>query len=146
MTDATTAVPAIERTLELKAPRERVWRALTDPAEIARWFPQRAELDLRPGGDGTFFWEGYGSYAVRVEAVDPPSYFACRGAKQPDVGIDAGETTLVEWWLDERPDGGTTLRLRESGFTRPEDRAGNEEGWTEELGELLALLGEPPQA
>jgi hypothetical protein len=46
------------------------------------------------------------------------------------VSVEASEkTTLVEWSLEERADGGTTLRLRESGFTRPEDRAGNEEGW-----------------
>ena len=140
MTDTSTAIPAIERTLELKAGRDRVWRAISDPAELARWFPQRADLDLRQGGEGKFFWEGYGTFTVRIEALDPPRYLAWRGANKPDMSVEAGESTLVEWWLDERPDGGTTLRLRESGFTRPEDRAENEGGWTEELGELQALL------
>lgn len=78
---------------------------------------------------------------MRVEAVDPQRYVAFRGASKPDVSVEESEaTTLVEWWLEERPDGGTTLRLRESGFTRPEDRAGNEQGWAEELGELEELL------
>ena len=146
MTYATAAtVPAIERTLELKAPPDRVWQAITDPSELARWFPQRAEWDLRPGGKGTFFWEGYGDYEIRVEAVDPPSYLAWRWSNLADVGLEAdGETTLVEWWLEEGAGGGTTLRLRESGFTRPGHREGNEEGWTDELEELQALLDSSP--
>ena len=49
--------------------------------------------------------------------------------------------TLVEWWLDEREDGGTTLRMLESGFVLPEHREGNAQGWDDELGELRELLG-----
>lgn len=137
MTDATTtaaALAAIERTLELDAPRARVWTAITDPAELSRWFPQRAEWELRPGGTGTFFWEGYGSFPIEVVSVEEPSYLAWRW------GMESDEVTLVEWWLDARADGGTTLRMRESGFTTPKHRDGNDEGWTEELGELEALL------
>lgn len=137
MTDATTtaaALAAIERTLELDAPRARVWTAITDPAELSRWFPQRAEWELRPGGTGTFFWDGYGSFPIEVVSVEEPSYLAWRW------GMESDEVTLVEWWLDARADGGTTLRMRESGFTTPKHRDGNDEGWTEELGELEALL------
>ena len=42
MTTRTTA--AIERHLELRAAPDRVWRALTDPKEIARWFSQHASI------------------------------------------------------------------------------------------------------
>lgn len=141
MTDATTTPAAIERTLELTAPPARVWKAISDPGELVRWFPNRASWDLRPGGEGTFFWEGYGDYPIRVVTVEAPRYLAWRWGNQADVGIEAaGETTLVEWWLDERPDGGTTLRLRESGFTAQKHRDGNAEGWTEELAELRDLL------
>jgi uncharacterized protein YndB with AHSA1/START domain len=31
-------------------PPERVWRALTDPRELAAWWCDEADLDLRPGG------------------------------------------------------------------------------------------------
>lgn len=132
---------AIERTITLPAPRERVWRAITDPDELAQWFPEKVELDLRPGGDGQFTWQEHGAYAVQVVAFEPPTYFAWRWSNEAGVSLEqAGEKTLVEWWLDEAPDGGTTLRLRESGFTRPTHRAGNDEGWGEELAELVALL------
>lgn len=49
--------------------------------------------------------------------------------------------TLVEWWLTPRPDGGATLRVRESGFVRAEHRNDHVEGWRDELVELAALLG-----
>jgi uncharacterized protein YndB with AHSA1/START domain len=33
-----TELSRIDRAIEIDAPPDRVWRALTDPAEIARWF------------------------------------------------------------------------------------------------------------
>ena len=67
---------AIERTLELEAAPNRVWKALTDANEIASWFGDSAELDPRLGSEGWFGWESYGRAAVRIEehneaAVDP---------------------------------------------------------------------------
>lgn len=142
MTDTTATLPAIERTLELAAPIERVWRAITDPDELARWFPQRASWDLRPGGTGTFFWDGRGEFPILVEAVDAPRYLAWRWALEAGSDPVSDESaTLVEWWLGARADGGTTLRIRESGFRTQEHRTGNEQGWTEELAELVGILG-----
>jgi uncharacterized protein YndB with AHSA1/START domain len=143
MTDATRTLPhAIERTIELSVPRDRVWRAITDPDELARWFPQKAEWTLEPGGDGVFTWDEHGGYRVRVEAVEAPVYLAWRWANQAETPLDeATEVTLVEWWLDAREDGGTTLRMQESGFILAEHREGNAQGWDEELGELTELLG-----
>jgi uncharacterized protein YndB with AHSA1/START domain len=136
MTDATAALAAIERTVHFDAPRARVWQAITDANELARWFPQRARWDLRPGGTGTFFWEGQGDFPIEVVSVEEPHYLAWRW------GMESDETTLVEWWLDERLDGGTTLRLRESGFKTERHRDGNSQGWDEELGELTELLSQ----
>lgn len=141
MTDATAAIPAIDRRLELAASPDRVWRAISEPAELARWFPQRAEWDLRPGGQGVFFWEGHGNFPIRIEAVDAPRYLAWRWGVEAEEDPDVAESApLVEWWVEGRDDGGTTLRLRESGFRLETHRSGNEEGWTEELGELTELL------
>ena len=141
MTDATAAIPAIDRELELAASPDRVWQAISDPAEMALWFPQRAEWDLRPGGDGVFFWEGHGNFPIRIEAVDAPRYLAWRWAVEAEEDPDVAESaTLVEWWVEGRPDGGTTLRLRESGFRVETHRSGNDEGWTEELAELSEML------
>jgi uncharacterized protein YndB with AHSA1/START domain len=35
-------------------PVEKVWRAVTEPAELAHWFPAEVEVDLRPGGAISF--------------------------------------------------------------------------------------------
>lgn len=143
MTDMIETVPAIERTLVLRASPARVWQAITDPQELARWFPQEAEWDLRPGGTGVFSWEGYGDFPIRVEAVDPPRYLAWRWGLEAETDPDATDAvTLVEWWVEPHDDGGTTLRIRESGFRTETHRSENETGWTEELAELVSLLGD----
>lgn len=133
-------LPPIERRLELDAPIERVWRAITDPGELSAWFPDRAELDLRPGGDGVFTWDAHGSGAVRVEEVEEPTLLVWRWARDPGVGVDEGVSTRVEWRLTPRDGGGTVLELTESGFVRPKDREDNAGGWTHELGELVEYL------
>jgi uncharacterized protein YndB with AHSA1/START domain len=130
----------IERRLEFAAPPERVWRAITDPDEIAHWFGDRAELDLRPGGAGAFSWDNHGDFAVRVELVEPPYRLSWRWAQKPGTAIEEGVSTLVEWVLMRRADGGTILELRESGFVEQGHYEGNTTGWTAELGELEALL------
>lgn len=142
MTIDAAATAAIERTLDLRATPERVWRALTDAGELGAWFGASGSLDLRPGGDGFFEWTGDGRFAARVEAVDPPRHLAWRWAREKDTPIDDGPSTLVEFRLEPAAGGGTRLHLRESGFERPEDRVANSGGWLEELGELTAFLAE----
>ncbi|TWD84232.1 uncharacterized protein YndB with AHSA1/START domain [Kribbella amoyensis] len=63
----------------LRHPREKVWRALTDPAELVHWFPATMELDLRldgriaftfPGGEDDFVEDPDNAGVIR--AYDPP--------------------------------------------------------------------------
>jgi len=134
----------IEREMLLPVPVERAWAALTQPAEIAKWFGDGAEIDLRPGGDLVFTFGGGERCRGIVEAVEPMRRFAYWW--QP--GISSGEPvpadnrTLVDFTL-EPVEGGTRLRLVESGFasvTNPEAFGLNSSGWTEELAELEAYL------
>lgn len=134
-------IDAIERTLELSAPPERVWRALTDPEELASWFPdETVDLDVREGGDGWWVWNEHGRYAVRFDVVEPPRRLVWTWAREADTPVAGSETTTVEWELVPREDSGTTLRLRESGFLTEEAREQNVAGWKHELGELVELL------
>lgn len=48
ISDASTTLPAIELTVELHADVPCVWRAITDPVELARWFPDRADVVYSP--------------------------------------------------------------------------------------------------
>jgi uncharacterized protein YndB with AHSA1/START domain len=141
----TTALEAaIEREVELRASPDRVWRALTDPRELAAWFGCTAEFDLRPSGSGHLEWPEHGRFAMRVEAVEAERRFAFRWARDRDVSLDDGISTLVEFTLEPRPDGGTVLRVRETGFVRPEDRSDNVEGWFGGFWSLAAHLAMEP--
>nr|NIP81389.1 hypothetical protein [Gemmatimonadota bacterium]NIQ56754.1 hypothetical protein [Gemmatimonadota bacterium]NIU76937.1 hypothetical protein [Gammaproteobacteria bacterium]NIX46304.1 hypothetical protein [Gemmatimonadota bacterium]NIY10631.1 hypothetical protein [Gemmatimonadota bacterium] len=62
----------VEKTLELSVGPERVWRALTDPTELARWFPDEVDLTGAVGSAGWFEWAEHGKYAVRFEEMDRP--------------------------------------------------------------------------
>ena len=42
---------AIEKEIELNAPVEAVWMALTDGKELARWFPLEARVTPGVGGE-----------------------------------------------------------------------------------------------
>jgi uncharacterized protein YndB with AHSA1/START domain len=130
----------VEKTLELEASAEVVWHAITDPAELAMWFGDEADLTLEAGADGVMSWEAHGRFALRVEVVEPPHRLVWSWVHEPGVAFDAAPSTRVEWTLTARPDGGTTLHLRESGFRTDLHHSQNTEGWDSELAELVALL------
>ena len=131
----------VEKVMEFNASPERVWQAISDPAELSQWFGQRTELDLRPGGAGAMIWDEHGSFAVRVDEVDPPKRLVWSWVHEPDVSFDDAPATRVEWNLSPRYGGGTTLHLVESGFLTEVHREQNRVGWDEELAELTTLLG-----
>ncbi len=134
----------IEKTIVLKAPRARVWRALTNPGELGAWFRLKLPETARfvPGAvvRGPVTYEGceHLTFEATVEGVEPERRLAWRwhpGAI--DVGVDYSKepTTLVVFTLEDAP-GGTLLRVVESGFDalpparRATARRGNDEGWT----------------
>ena len=68
----------IERDVVIEAPAEVVWKTITEPDQITRWFADRVEVDLKPGGQGYLgFGKDVGT-AILVEAVDRPHRFAFR--------------------------------------------------------------------
>jgi uncharacterized protein YndB with AHSA1/START domain len=138
------ATRAIDRTIRLHAAPDRVWRALTDPDEISRWFGDRTSFRAEPGAAGWFEWDEGGRYHCRVEAVDAPRRIAWRWAREEDTDVDDGPSTLVEWDLLPSPSGGTVVHLRESGFVDARNRTGNGAGWLEELADLFAALADEP--
>ena len=135
----------IERTLELGQPPERVWAALTTAEGLGTWFGNRAEVDLRVGGRATLSWDSGDTAVLTIERLEPPRVF---GYTWPVNGLPADDPrrTYVEFTLEPHGDG-TTLTMVESGFAQLPDDAehktaysGNTEGWTHELGELVAYL------
>jgi uncharacterized protein YndB with AHSA1/START domain len=142
----------IEKQVVLRAPLERVWRAISDAGEFGRWFGVRFDGPFVAGGSVTAAISPTavdGEVAKRQEAhvgvqstwqivaVEPQRRFAYRWhpfAIDPDVDYDHEPTTLVEFTLSEQA-GGVLLTITESGFEAiPEARRGgafgaNGEGW-----------------
>ncbi|HOU42167.1 MAG TPA: SRPBCC family protein [Promineifilum sp.] len=137
------------------APRERVWRALTEPALIARWWGGGAgsqtthvdQFDLRPGGAWRFVERGEnGEDAFRGEfrEVTPPQRIVQTFEYEPWAGH-----ILVETMTLSEQAGGTLLTVIEQ-FSNLEDldgmvQSGMEDGAAKsyrQLAELLATLGD----
>ena len=135
----------IDRMIELAAPPDRVWKALTTPAEIAVWFRVAIEGPLRPGSEVwmtvTGSKHGGKRFRVKVVEMDPPRRFAWEwhpGAIDPDVDYSREPRTRVTFTLEPTA-GGTRLTLSETGFTdvslarRAKVFSDNSQGWTEVL-------------
>jgi uncharacterized protein YndB with AHSA1/START domain len=134
----------IERTIQLAHPPERVWAALTTAEGLGTWFGQRAEIDLRVGGQAKLSWDSGDTATLTIKRLDPPRVF---GYTWAIYGLPEGDPrrTYVEFTL-ESTSTGTTLTMVESGFAQLPDAehekafGGNTEGWTSELGELVTYL------
>ena len=69
--------PAVHFERRYPHPIERVWRAVTEPAELEHWFPSSVQLDLREGGAMTFTFREHEIEPMqgRVTELDPPRRF-----------------------------------------------------------------------
>ncbi len=69
--------PAVRFSRVYDHPVERVWRFVTNPDELAQWFPSRAEFELRPGGTVTFSGDpNMPESTGTVVAVDAPRHLS----------------------------------------------------------------------
>ena len=87
----------LESELRFRAPPERVFRALTDPDEVLRWFPytygenrvKRLVLEPRVGGEQYEDWgDGRGYHYGHVTEWDPPYRYAVRSRLHPGTVMD----------------------------------------------------------
>src|SRR6185437_7381224 len=112
----------IEKKKLLRAPRSRVWRAVTDAREFGAWFGVAIEGAFSQGahvrGKITSAGHEHLTMELWVEAIEPERRFAFRWhpfAVDPSVDYSKEPTTLIEMTLSEA-EGGTLLTVVESGF------------------------------
>lgn len=135
----------IEKTIVLRAPRSRVWRALAQANQFGAWFGIALEGTFAPGARlmGRLTSPGHEHVIMElmVEQVEPERLFSYRWhpyPSEPGVDIASEPMTLVEFRLSDVADG-TQLTVVESGFDLlpPARRATafrmNERGWDEKL-------------
>jgi uncharacterized protein YndB with AHSA1/START domain len=142
----------IEKQIDLNAPVERVWKALTDHEQFGQWFLVRIDQPFAVGqpSTGRMTYPGFEHmpWEAEIVALEEPSYFAFRWPPyygEIDVDTSADPWTLVEFRLEPAGEG-TRLTLSESGFAAlPPDRAplafrGNEGGWEEQARNIRAYV------
>lgn len=132
----------IEKVVDLKAPRSRVWRAISDYREFGDWFRVALEEPFAVGKEakGRSLYPGkeHLTWRAVTAAIEPERYFALNWhpyAIDPSHDYSDEPTTRVEFTLSDI-DGGTRLIITESGFDklpahrRAEAFPRNSEGWS----------------
>ena len=141
----------IEKSITLKAPVSRVWRAITDHEEFGTWFRVRLDQPFAAGQPSTGMMTVPGYEHVRwtagIVAIEPERYFAFNWkpyAIDPAQDYSKEDPTLVEFTLVPDAGGGTLLTIVESGFDhvpahrRDEAFRMNERGWTAQIRNIAA--------
>jgi uncharacterized protein YndB with AHSA1/START domain len=93
-------VPAteVERAIDLDAPTEAVWSALTEDDALSHWFGGPVELDVVPGGGGRFEGDGGEVRRALVEEVEAERRLSFRWWAEDD---DDGPVSTVTFELTE---------------------------------------------
>ena len=145
MTSPMTDTDRIEKKVVLRAPRSRVWRAISDAEQFGEWFRVKLDGKFVEGKSisGKLLHKGYENtkFEIEIGQIQPETYFSYRWHPYAlDSGVDYSQepTTLVEFRLEEAKDG-TALTIVESGFDRiPLARRAeafrmNDGGWTSQV-------------
>lgn len=123
-----------ETVIDIKATPEQVFRAVTEPEWIQKWFAPYARVDPRVGGEYHISWDPTmeGTPSI-ITAFDPYTHFgdlsersfaySCEG-KPVETGVV--RKMAVDYYIEAIGDGMTRLRLVQSGF-------GDEAAWDEEF-------------
>ncbi len=142
MADATgMQTRSIDLSIEIDAPVDVVWRAISEADELIRWFPMEAEIEPRVGGRLWVSWGEGLAWTSRIEVWEPNR--RQRSVTEPPEGAaasaesgDAAATPVqvaVEYTLEARG-GRTVLRLVHSGFDAAAEwdtfYDATERGWT----------------
>jgi len=120
--DGTAAPPSgemrtrsIELEIEIDAPPEVVWKAITEAEELVRWFPMEARVDP---GEGGRMWVSFGDgigWTSRIAVWQPNKRLRTIDEAPPDAPPMPVEVAL-EYEIEGRG-GSTVLRLTHSGFS-----------------------------
>jgi uncharacterized protein YndB with AHSA1/START domain len=147
----------IEKHVTLKAPRDRVWAALTDSQRFGVWFgcqmdgpfvagkPIKGTMTPTQVDDATAkMQEPFRGMTIEltIDRIEPKDRFSFRWhpfAIEKDFDYSGETMTLVMFELSDAPGGHTELRITESGFDKlPASRrerafSANEGGWRKQI-------------
>jgi uncharacterized protein YndB with AHSA1/START domain len=104
---------SIERSIWIKATRDRVWQAITEPEQIGKWFSPGTQwrgTGLKVGGKFYVYNAESNAemYAQVIEVVDPPHQLVTCSAPP--------EVPHATVWTLEAENGGTRLIITHTGY------------------------------
>jgi uncharacterized protein YndB with AHSA1/START domain len=148
MSEATpVAAEEVQITRIFEAPRDRVFRAWTDPDEVAAWYgPEhfdtprdRIHIDLRVGGRYELTMverDGGREFAIRYEIVElvEPELLVLRSDPMPEIGMHDPTFTRIE--LHDHGDQ-TRMKLTDGPYA---DSRHAEAGWNAAFDKLATLV------
>ena len=144
MTTTASETDRIERSIHIKAPRSRVWRALSDAEQFGTWFGaalkgKQFAAGQRVQAPMTIQGHEHVPFDIVVERVEPENLMSYRWhPRTGDADYSKEERTLVTFTLKDVDDG-TMLTVTETGFDkvpparRMEAFRGNSRGWEFQL-------------
>lgn len=122
----------IEQTYDIKASREEVWRALTDPKEIAEWSGGNAYFVPQAGAKYTL-WNG--DITGKILKAEPPALLSQTWQPKDWTRTDS----VVTFMLGNSKDGTKVVLLHEN--VEDADFDGTNAGWDEYyLGAIKKML------
>ena len=141
MTQEKKPARTLELSVDIDAPLEAAWKAITEGPGLANWFPPMAAV-TKPGIDGevTFKWSESMAMTVKVDAWEPGKHV--RWIDESG-WLGAGTVLTTDYYLSTEG-GKTRVRLVQSGFGESEAWddffGGTEIGWTYFLYNLRVYL------
>jgi uncharacterized protein YndB with AHSA1/START domain len=139
---------SLRMTRSLPATRTEVWRAMTDPGQLAKWWGPKGftspSVEFKPSVGASYRIamqppEGEPFHLIgELREVEPLERLAFTFVWDPATPDD--RETLATLTLREQDDG-TAVELTQGEFATEERRALHEGGWTESFDKLEKLLG-----
>lgn len=134
-------IPAIEQTYYYAAPPDRIFAALTEPDELAKWFVEKAVFPHRARAAFRLSWKGGYTMKGKVLAFDAPTRLRLQWVDRFE-GKKVFETE-VEFSLRKKGTG-TLLTVKHRGFKSGKRWIGLygsiQSGWTFYLTNLRSVL------
>jgi uncharacterized protein YndB with AHSA1/START domain len=131
--------PEIRIAIEVQAPPEKIFRALTEPEALNQWMAKDARVELREGGAWDLGWptpEGYTGPAMEILELVPNRRLTVRW---PDWRGDATVPPQTVTWELVPAGAGTRVTLIHAGFVRAVDVSDYPFGWRHFLDQMKAV-------
>jgi uncharacterized protein YndB with AHSA1/START domain len=140
-----------ENIIDIQATPEEVFRAVTDPTQIVKWFAPYARVDPRVGGAYAISWAPDVGGGGVISVWDPPNHFAqytersvAYNSKGKPVDTGVAQKIVIDYYIEAIGEGITRLRLVQSGFgpeaAWDDEYESTKTGWADFLKKLKEIL------